>query len=324
MNKRIVAGIVVLACWLGVSAASAQVYGPAYPPPGGVTLTPSGNGVARAGGQTWAYSTFTFTDFKDLYYGVSQTPILSLDSRAETLAYNPGLSNLPGGVVMWTGPTGWCTLLSGSAQTITLPGRMTVTVTSGGSPVVLSPAFFPTPTGSPILSVTGDGLATYTANYLMEVQTPAAIDPTQPWVAAQDFFDNGANKSCPAGPPGGPGPLITDLNAGFWNTDYPITASSRSLRSRKGQPFNLVVSQFSTTNPSPLGSNFTVGINWGDGTPSTTGTVTPNGSGGFDVTGSHTYANYGGFAPALLIKSIGGSTATVIDSARMWPKLSSH
>jgi hypothetical protein len=43
-----------------------------------------------------------------------------------------------------------------------------------------------------------------------------------------------------------------------------------------------------------------------------------------DITDNHAYINYGSLAPAVQIKSVGGSTATANDTARMWPKVSSH
>jgi uncharacterized repeat protein (TIGR01451 family) len=57
-----------------------------------------------------------------------------------------------------------------------------------------------------------------------------------------------------------------------------------------GQPLSgVVVASFSDTNPAATAASFTATINWGDGTPATAGTVVPNGSGGVNVTGSHTY-----------------------------------
>jgi uncharacterized repeat protein (TIGR01451 family) len=57
-----------------------------------------------------------------------------------------------------------------------------------------------------------------------------------------------------------------------------------------GQPLSgVVVASFSDTNPSATAASFTASINWGDGTAPTAGTVVPNGSGGVNVVGSHTY-----------------------------------
>jgi uncharacterized repeat protein (TIGR01451 family) len=59
-----------------------------------------------------------------------------------------------------------------------------------------------------------------------------------------------------------------------------------------GQPLSgIVVASFSDTNPSATAASFTASINWGDGTQPTAGTVVPNGSGGVNVIGSHTYTS---------------------------------
>jgi uncharacterized repeat protein (TIGR01451 family) len=59
-----------------------------------------------------------------------------------------------------------------------------------------------------------------------------------------------------------------------------------------GQPLSgVVVASFSDTNSSATAASFTASINWGDGTPATAGTVVPNGAGGVNVLGSHTYTS---------------------------------
>lgn len=56
-----------------------------------------------------------------------------------------------------------------------------------------------------------------------------------------------------------------------------------------GAPFNGVVATFTDADGDPL-SHFSAAITWGDGTTSS-GTITANGQGGFNVSGSHTYAS---------------------------------
>ena len=69
-----------------------------------------------------------------------------------------------------------------------------------------------------------------------------------------------------------------------------------------GQALNgVVVASFSDANPSATAASFNAAINWGDGTPVTTGTVVPNSSGGVNVVGSHTYTTAPGGSGAFTI-----------------------
>jgi choice-of-anchor C domain-containing protein len=70
-----------------------------------------------------------------------------------------------------------------------------------------------------------------------------------------------------------------------------------------------------TFTDSYLGSpgNFSASITWGDGTAPSTGTITKSGS-TFSVSGTHTYAAHGTYAPSVTITSIAGTKASVSDS----------
>jgi cyanophycinase-like exopeptidase len=70
---------------------------------------------------------------------------------------------------------------------------------------------------------------------------------------------------------------------------------------------NLTVASFTAS--SGTASSFTAQINWGDGSPTSTGTVT--GSGGtFSVAGSHTYASAASYTPTVTVTGPGGVTLT--------------
>ncbi len=61
-----------------------------------------------------------------------------------------------------------------------------------------------------------------------------------------------------------------------------------------GQPFSKVVATALDSNPLTTPDDFTATINWGDGTPATSGMLTfKQGGGGFNVNGTHTYAQSG-------------------------------
>jgi hypothetical protein len=69
-----------------------------------------------------------------------------------------------------------------------------------------------------------------------------------------------------------------------------IATTGQNISAVAGQSFSGLVATFTDTNTAATASSFTATINWGDGTTST-GTVTADPNGGFDVTGTHTYTS---------------------------------
>jgi hypothetical protein len=74
--------------------------------------------------------------------------------------------------------------------------------------------------------------------------------------------------------------------------------------------FSGVVASFTDANPFATVADFTATINWDDLTLPSSGTVTANAIGGFDVSGAHAYASTGTFTVTTTINDVGGSTAT--------------
>src|SRR5262249_17748640 len=74
--------------------------------------------------------------------------------------------------------------------------------------------------------------------------------------------------------------------------DAPLTATAPSVRATAGAPFTGVIVSFTDADPNGTAGDYTATIFWGDGTTSP-GTITPNGKGGFNVTGTTTYAAAG-------------------------------
>src|SRR5208337_5280136 len=76
--------------------------------------------------------------------------------------------------------------------------------------------------------------------------------------------------------------------------DAPLTLTTASLNLVEGHYDNLVVASFTDADPAATAADFQAVIHWGDGFVSTAsaaqGTIVPNGQGGFNVLGSHTYA----------------------------------
>lgn len=96
--------------------------------------------------------------------------------------------------------------------------------------------------------------------------------------------------------------------------DAPLTATGSQLPGVEGAPITGIVGKFTDGNPFGLASDFTATINWGDGTAST-GTVAADPSGGFDVLGTHTYAEEGAYSPFFTVDDVGGSTASGVGEA---------
>jgi YVTN family beta-propeller protein len=81
----------------------------------------------------------------------------------------------------------------------------------------------------------------------------------------------------------------------------------------EGAPFSGTVAHFTNPNPSAPTSEFTATIDWGDGaiTPDiTAGTVVAHSGGGFDVNGTHTYAEEGSYPLTVNITDSSGPTIT--------------
>jgi hypothetical protein len=83
------------------------------------------------------------------------------------------------------------------------------------------------------------------------------------------------------------------------------TNASSNISATAGTPFTGTVATFSDLDPNGNAKDFTAVINWGDG-HQTNGTITANGSGGFDVSGTNTYATAGKFSVAVDVADFGG------------------
>src|SRR5262249_15177668 len=78
-----------------------------------------------------------------------------------------------------------------------------------------------------------------------------------------------------------------------------------------------VAASFTDANPLATADEFSATITWGDGSANSTGTVQANSNGGFDVTGSHTYAEEGCYTIGIQIVDARGSSATTQTAANV-------
>ena len=105
-------------------------------------------------------------------------------------------------------------------------------------------------------------------------------------------------------------------NAVLSHVDATFTAT-------EGISFSGVIGHFSDANAAAVAADFSASINWGDGTTTNTvpADITSDGSGGFYVHGTHTYAEEGAASVATTITGSGGGTtvstytSTVADAA---------
>jgi hypothetical protein len=97
-------------------------------------------------------------------------------------------------------------------------------------------------------------------------------------------------------------------------SDAALTASGTTISTVAGAGFSGVAASFTDANAGATASDFSATILWGDGN-TTAGTVQANGSGGFDVLGTHTYPHVGNFALSAQINDVGGSSASAGSTA---------
>src|SRR5262249_50039221 len=90
----------------------------------------------------------------------------------------------------------------------------------------------------------------------------------------------------------------------------PLIPSAGAAVGTEGVPFDSVVASFIDLNPNASANDFSASIDWGDGGQSA-GIVTANNQGGFDVTGTHVYAEDGDYHVFVSVSDSGGSGATV-------------
>src|SRR5205823_11212671 len=98
--------------------------------------------------------------------------------------------------------------------------------------------------------------------------------------------------------------------------DAALAAAAGSISSVEGGTFTGVVASFTDGNPGADVDDFSATINWGDGS-SSAGTITANKSGGFDVSGSHSYIIEGTLSFSVTITDQGGASASAGGSAQI-------
>jgi hypothetical protein len=95
--------------------------------------------------------------------------------------------------------------------------------------------------------------------------------------------------------------------------DAALSATGMTLNSTNPVPANTVVTSFTDADPNGTVTDYTATVNWGDGSPTSAGTIAASGS-GFTVSGGHTYPAPGPYTIKVHICDVGGSCADATSS----------
>ncbi|HVM45756.1 MAG TPA: PKD domain-containing protein [Candidatus Thermoplasmatota archaeon] len=161
--------------------------GPTYPPPGGVTLTPSGH-LGRAGGLTWSYADLDMDRFNGIWWGPASATSFrfaldgAIDAAGETLVFDFG-SDTAAGQARWVGTTSVRHFSGGAWVVQSIPLRLTLrAMLPDNAPI---PFVDPASVGldgdlGAVVAVPGD----YKVHVLLEGQRNGV------WTPAYDLYDS--------------------------------------------------------------------------------------------------------------------------------------
>jgi hypothetical protein len=176
--------------------------------------------------------------------------------------------------------------------------------------------------GSLVLTLTGTGFtSSSTVQWNGQALATSFVSPTQvqATIPAADLADESSANITVFNPAPGGG---TSNIVSFSVTDAGLTATGATFSASSTVSFSGQVATFTDTNANAPLSDFTTGtggatIDWGDGSMSSTGTVSQPGGAGtvFVVTGSHTYNQNGLLTLHVTITDLGGSSASATTTA---------
>ena len=96
--------------------------------------------------------------------------------------------------------------------------------------------------------------------------------------------------------------------------DAALDVTVASVTATEGASFSGQLATLTDTDPNGAAADYSITINWGDQS-SSGGTAAANASGGFMVSGTHTYAEEGTYAVTVFIADAGGATITSMTTA---------
>jgi uncharacterized delta-60 repeat protein len=199
---------------------------------------------------------------------------------------------------------------SGEVVPIIHDGHIIIPPGSGGNAAVLTVNRTGGATGTVTVDyATSDGTATAGVDYAATAGSLTFLDGETSKTISIPILDDGTLEggidtfSVTLSNPTGEATLGAVTKSVVTIKDDDIIGSSVS--GTEGLPLTGVVATFAPSNPSVGAGDFVATIDWGDGTADapdlTPGTITPVGSGRFNVTGTHTYAEEGSYPLAVHI-----------------------
>jgi hypothetical protein len=157
-------------------------------------------------------------------------------------------------------------------------------------------------TGDYSVSVTGPGGRPMPAAVVPDATFPGQFD-----VVASTTFGQVASFPVTVAVARHGGPSATALTT-VRVLDAALEANGLTTDAGAGVPATLRVARLTDGDPAARPARYAVTIDWGDGQTSG-GAVRPDGQGGFDVVGSHTYALRGGYVVNVAVADSGGASA---------------
>lgn len=205
-------GLIAFGC---VTAANADTLtGPVYPPPGGVTYSPTGSSLS--GTQVRTYTNLDLTQSGQLFYGVSSLGLAmdgAIDAGYERLSYDASSSNLAAGILVYRGLTDFYTNFGPSNARTSFTLQLT-DLLGNALALTTNPDISLNGGADPVLLVTGDFKASLTMQ--------ATYATNSDYQAAGTFFNNIANKTGASATGPGLTPLKSDIGTGFWYTEAAV------------------------------------------------------------------------------------------------------
>ncbi len=200
-----------------VGQARAVTYTMGYPPPGGVTFSSSGNGPGSVNGETFAYTTFTPSQYKQLYWGLNAVANVNEgmpNGNMVFTGYNPAT-----GIAVWTSTSNWIFTSGNNVGCCNTPTQLLVqlqpfTAMNAG---FLASGFLNPTTTKGALGIAGDpneplfqvvGATSYQATFEFMTWDGVVADAGNTALAT-DIFDFNTNNN------GGPG-VTTSVDFEFW------------------------------------------------------------------------------------------------------------
>ncbi len=118
-----------------------------------------------------------------------------------------------------------------------------------------------------------------------------------------DVQPDGTTQSHPLPPDSAGSPSIASASAfdGAAIQNAPVTALQVPFSGAEGAEISGVVATFASANPFEVATDFSAVVDWGDGTPTTPGSIAAAQSGGFTVTATHQYQKQGDYAFSVTV-----------------------